>query len=102
VPNPYEGERIAVPPGTPLAPYGGVGVAGRFLATGTRPPQIMFTGWLVADDWTGEPPYGTYVLALHPPVPADAPPPPDDDSVWTEIVVMPWYGWLTDVMRGYP
>lgn len=90
-----------LPPGTPLAPYGGVGVAGQFLVTGTAPPKILFAGWLhSAADWV--PPSNVEVLAFYWPVPEDAPPRPDDLSVWVTFVQMPWTGWFSDIQRGYP
>ena len=92
--NPYQG--IPLPPGASLAP-GGVGVAGRILATKTTAPQILFAGWLHSDsEWVPSQPWMRLVetLALHPVAPVDAPAAPDDSSVWTQIVKMPRWGWL--------
>jgi hypothetical protein len=90
-----------LPPGTPLAPYGGVGVAGQWTVTHTPPPKILFAGWLdSALEWV--PPDNVETLVFYWPPPEDAPPPPDGGSIWITFVQMPFTGWFSDIQRGYP
>lgn len=82
-----------LPPGTPLP---GGGVAGRILYTWTDPPQIVWQGWLTADEnWQPPTEFASTQLQTYFPEPsADAPPQPDGGR-WTVIRVLPPGGWCS-------
>jgi hypothetical protein len=88
-----------LPPGTPLP--GGSGVAGRWLYTWTRPPQIAWQGWVPTGTvWEPTEPWmhSVQLQAYYPLVPPeDAGPPPEGGGTYMIVRVMRPGGWLSEL-----
>lgn len=84
--------------GAPLP--GGDGVAGTILYTWTRPPKIVWQGWLTPNEqYTIDEQWRGFQLQAYRPrkPPADAPPPPNDTAKYTVVRVMPPGGWCSEL-----
>jgi hypothetical protein len=90
------------PPFTPGQPLNGGGVGGRMLWSWTRPPQVVFAGWIPPGEVYQTPAQyaGLQLKARYPKIlPVDAGPEPEGGGVFTVIEVVPPGGWLTDLLR---
>jgi hypothetical protein len=93
---------VSGPPSlTPGEPLAGGGVGGTFLATWTRPPQIVFQGWVpTGETWRPNESWmnGVQLQSFFPKLlPDDAGPPPEGGGTYTVIRVVPPDGWLSEL-----
>lgn len=85
---------------TPGAPLAGGGVGGTMLLSWTRPPRVVFAGWVPAGQQWQTPPQwaGTQLTAYYPTTPPyDAGPEPEGGGVFTIIRVVPPGGWASEL-----
>jgi hypothetical protein len=88
------GEPPELHPGEPIAD----GVGGRFLYSWTKPPEVIFMGWLLNGEYDPPPQYqGVQLRAFYRRVPDWAPESPGADYIWTTVSIVRPGGWSSEI-----
>jgi hypothetical protein len=86
--------RPALTPGEPIAD----GVGGDAYYSWTKPPTIVFMGWLLNGQYTPTADQqGLQLRAFYRRVPDWAPESPGEDYIWTTISIVEPGGWSTEI-----